>query len=349
MIAACAPLVAAVRTNCHISDAQHARDMTMCTYLLEMRELFRWERGLPLGAPVPQRDVGAWIAAREALWSQLEDAPHVPLPLPDRAVDPYAVDDANRALAPHGLVYGAGIGRFGKPQFFVAELARREQRDGLTVLVAGREHARDLTAAPAASRDGTVYVRQESLQRWLWERAEAWLPRRGDGALKAALDAYGFAADRSAAIARMAEAETETLILHEVGEARAGALLGPAWECLLADLTRRRTENFVRAVRDHLADCLVTLPALLDRGATASLHFWFANLQGQRLALYPRAAAAYARWRDGEGDAALRAALGAGVAHWERVARAALAMSARGEGAVEDALDALAADPQTVL
>jgi len=171
MIATCAPLIAAVRTNCHISDARHAREMTMCTYLLEMRELFRWERGLALGAPVPQRDVGAWMAEREALWSALEDAPHVPLPLPDRTVDPYAVDDANRALAPHGLVYGAGIGRFGKPQFFVAELARAERRDGLTVLVAGREYARDLTAAPAASRDGTIYVRLESLQRWLWERA----------------------------------------------------------------------------------------------------------------------------------------------------------------------------------
>ena len=349
MIAACAPLVAAVRTNCHISDARHARDMTMCTYLLEMRELFRWERGLPLGAPVPQRDVGAWIAERESLWTQFEDAPHVPLPLPDRAVDPYAVDDANRALAPHGLVYGAGIGRFGKPQFFVAELARRERRDGLTVLVAGREHARDLTAAPAASRDGTVYVRQESLQRWLWERAEAWLPKRGDGALKAALDAYGFPADRHAAIARMTAAETETLILHEVGEARAGALLGPEWERLLAGLARRRTENFVRAVRDHLADCLVTLPSLLERGATASLHFWFANLQGQRQALFPRAAAAYSRWRDGEGDAALRAALGAGVAHWKRIARAALALSACEEAAAADALDALAADVRTVL
>ena len=38
-------LVAAVRTNCHVTDARHARDMTMCTYLLEMRELYRWERG----------------------------------------------------------------------------------------------------------------------------------------------------------------------------------------------------------------------------------------------------------------------------------------------------------------
>lgn len=348
MIAACAPLIAAVRTNCHISDARHARDMTMCTYLLEMRELFRWERGLPLGAPVPQRDVGAWIAEREALWAQLEDAPHVPLPLSGRAVDPYDVAAANCALAPHGLVYGAGIGRFGKPQFFVAERAREERREGLAVLVAGREYARDLSAAPAASRGGTVYVRLESLQRWLWERAEAWLGKRGDGALKAALDGYGFAEDREAAIARMADAEAETLILHEVGEAQAGALLGPEWERMLAVLTRRRTELFVRAVRDHLADCLVTLPALLARDAGPSVHFWFANLQGLRLQLYPRVLHAYARWRAGEA-APLRAAIADGARHWERVAREALALHDRSDGPVEDALDTLALDPRTVL
>ena len=38
-------LVEAVQANCNITDARHARNMTMCTYLLEMRELYRWEIG----------------------------------------------------------------------------------------------------------------------------------------------------------------------------------------------------------------------------------------------------------------------------------------------------------------
>jgi hypothetical protein len=44
-----------------------------------------------------------------------------------------------------------------------------------------------------------------------------------------------------------------------------------------------------RAVRDHLADLAelsVTLPALRDRGAAASIHCWFANCEGVREALY---------------------------------------------------------------
>jgi len=48
----------AVQANCDVSDARHARNMTLCTYLLEMRELFRWERGAALTAPLPRADVG---------------------------------------------------------------------------------------------------------------------------------------------------------------------------------------------------------------------------------------------------------------------------------------------------
>ncbi len=319
-------LVAAVRTNCHVSDARHARDMTLCTYLLEMRELYRWEQGIAFGAPMPQAAVGAWMTEREALWSSLDGADLVPLPLPVGSVDPFDVDAANRALAGRGLVYGAGIGRFGKPQFFLGELQRVERRDGVRILVAGSEHARDLSASPAALRGGTIYVRMQALRRQLWEKAEAWTGKRADGALKAALDRHGFADAPGAAIESMATAEAETLILHELGEHQAGRLLGPAWETMLGGLANRRAELLARAARDHLADCLVTLPALLERGADASLHFWFASLDGPRRQLVPALPAAYAAWREGDGGRALRAAARSGVAHWARVCGEILAL-----------------------
>ena len=342
-------LLDAVRTNCHISDAQHARDLTLCTYLLEMRELYRWERGIAFGVPMPQAEVGAWMAQREALWSSLEEATHVPLPLDALTVDPFDVVSANRTLVGHQLVYGAGIGRLGKPQFFLGTLEREEWRNGVRVLIAGREHARDLSAAPAASRDGTIYVRMESLQRWLWERAEAWMGKRGDGALRSALDSYGFADAPDAAIGRMAQVEAEALILHELGECEAGRSLGPQWEHMLGSLMRRRTELFARALRDHLADCLVTLPALLERDAAASLHFWFANLHGMRQALFPMATAAYARWREGDGGRALRAAIDAGVPHWQRVCAQVLLLHAGGADSAEDAIEALSSARVTAL
>jgi uncharacterized protein DUF6866 len=57
---------------------------------------------------------------------------------------------------------------------------------------------------------------------------------------------------------------------------------------MLRQLDDRRTELIVRAVRDLLADCLVTLPVLLERRATASLDFWFSNFDGVRRSLAPQ-------------------------------------------------------------
>lgn len=334
-------LRAAVQANCHVTDARHARSMTLCTYLLEMRELYRWERGAALGSSLPRAEVGAWIAEREALWETLEGADYQPLPLDGGEVDPYDIDAVNRALAPCGLVYGAGIGRFGKPQFFLGVLEREESRDGMRVLVAGRELARDLSAAPAAMRDETVSIRLESLLRILWERVEAWTQKRREGALKAALDAYGYEFGNAAAIERMAAAEVETLILHELGERAAGRVLGGDWETMLAGLSRRRAEIFARAVRDHLADCLVTLPTLLDRGTPAPIHFWFANLDGMRRELFPRALRAYEAWRNGDQGRELRAAIATGAPHWQRVAAQVLELHASGSNRAEEAIEAL--------
>ena len=327
-------LVETVQANCHITDARHARNMTMCTYLLEMREFYRWEHDVAQTAPLPRAEVATWLTGREALWSGYEEADYRSLPLPDGEVDPFDVATMNRMLVPHDVVYGAGIGRFGKPQFFLGALEREEWRDGLRILVARREYARDLAPAVAALRDGTITVRLESLRRVLWEKVEGWMVKRSDGALRAALDAYDFADGADTALERMAAAEAETLILHEVGESRAGRLLGPQWGAMLSGVASRRAELFARAARDHLADCLVTLPALLERDAAASIHLWFANLDGMRRELFPRIVDAYPTWWQGDRGRAIRDAAESGVAHWQRICTKLLSLHAeRGDGA----------------
>ena len=59
-------LVQSVQRNCHIADARHARDMTLCNYLLEMREFYRWEHEVPLARALPRQELGSWISEREA-------------------------------------------------------------------------------------------------------------------------------------------------------------------------------------------------------------------------------------------------------------------------------------------
>jgi len=325
MIAGFDRLIGAVQRNCHIADARHAREMTLCTYLLEMREFYRWEAGIPLGDPLARPEVGTWLTEREALWETLVDDDFAPLPLADGEFAPFDVAAINRQLVPHGLVYGAGIGRFGKPHFFLGRLGYREEADDLNVLVCDCEYARDLTTMPAALQGGTVIVRREALRQWLWEKAEAWALKQSPGPLALALAAHGHAADPAGALERMTDAETESLILHERGEHAAGQLLGAAWEENLAACHKRRAEILMRAVRDNLADCLVTLPTLLEREAWSSLWFWFANLDGMRRALFP-ALAKFDVEKVGAGRTALLAVVQRGAAHWEQVARQLLAL-----------------------
>ena len=341
-------LVQSVQRNCNIADARHARETTLCNYLLEMREFYRWEHEVPLARPLPRQELGSWISEREALWDGLQADDLEPLCVGEHSYGAFEVAAINAALVPQGLVYGAGYGRFGKPHFFLAQLERCEERQGLTLFVSGCEYARDLTAPPATFLDGAVFLRQDALRRWLWDKIEIWGVRKSDGALKSALEFYGFAADAEQAVERMSEQEAETLILHELGEAMADPLLGPAWRDTIASFTGRRGEILARAVRDNLADCLSTLPRLIERGAAGSIHFYFANFEGVRSKLFPLLAQAYRGWRDSGNLAPLRDAVQAGSVHWQETGLLLLRVYQDNPAAGEESIAAWMENPGAI-
>jgi len=334
-------LVNTVQKNCDISDAQHAGDLTLCTFLLKMRELYRWEHDIPLSQDMPKAEVGNWMNAREHLWEEIEATPFEPLPLRDGTADPFAVDVANRQLVPRGLVYSGGYGRFRKPHFFLGRLLREEQRHGHQILVSACEYARDLDAPPGMMLDGTIFVRTEALRRWLWERYEEWRWNRRNEAMGRAVASYGFEHDTEAALRVMTESETESVILHELGEAQVGEELGGAWESLLGDLMRSRGEIMARAVRDLYADCVTTLPGLLERRNPAAIHFYFANFVGMRRKLFPALAAGYRDWLDNGSLAGIERAAGNGSEHWRNLAREMLEHHARMGDAAGEGIERL--------
>ena len=335
-------LIDTVQKNCTIADARHARDMTMCTFLLEMREYYRWEMEIPYGARLPKDELGDWLNARESLWDTVEEEEFAPLPLNEAGIDPFEADDINRALIPLGLVYSSGLGRFRKPHFVLAELKRAEVREGVQVLVAGCEYARDLIAPPAAMRDGAIFLRMDAVRRLLWNKYEEWQWKEKDSALGRAFAHYGCERDIEHGLDRMAEAESEAMILHEIGEARAESLLGEDWNAMLGQLTSRHAELLARAVRDHLADCLVTLPTLLERAAHGSLHFYLANLSGLRRALFPALPQAYEAWLSSRDTATLPRVVKAAEAHWLKVARQLIATYQHNPAQGDAQLNALA-------
>ncbi|NTV96972.1 MAG: hypothetical protein HGA75_16430, partial [Thiobacillus sp.] len=242
--------------------------------------------------------------------------------------DPFEAARINAELLDQGYVYSGGYGRHCKPHFFLAELTRRERRDGFDIYVSGRELARDLEAPPGMYLDRTLFIRTEALRRWLWEKYEEWRWNRKNPAMGRAVAAYPFADDPEAALDAMTSTEQESVILHELGEARLGETLGEAWEALLVAVLRGRAEIMVRAVRDLLADCQVTLPGLIERGEPAALHFFFANFVGMRRQLAPELAAAYEAWVEHGSWQGLADAAAASRERWQVLVGELLAMHA---------------------
>jgi hypothetical protein len=311
-----------VQRNCHISDARSASDYTLCVYLLKMRELYRWEQGYGYDATLSNDAVGEWLTAREELWESLADEEFAPLRIPAGEFDPFDSDAVNRQLEPHGLVYSAGYGNKSKAHFFLARLDKAIEQDGYRIYISNQELARDLTAPPAMSRNGEIFIRRESLRRMVWEKLEEWRWNRPDNAMGRAIRCYDFDNDLNAALEQMTEAEIEALVLHEVGEVQAGQALGESWREMLDSFPRSKLELMARAVRDHLADCLSTLPALLQRAHPPTLHFYFANLSGMRRQIYPALVKAYEHWVE-YGDAGeLDRQIEAGRRHWLQVSKA---------------------------
>jgi hypothetical protein len=336
-------IVGAVRQNCHISDAQHAGDLTLCTFLLKMRELYRWENAIPLTREMPRSEVGEWMNVRGQLWDEIEMASYVPIPLAGDEVDPFESRRINTALLERGLVYSGGYGRHCKPHFFLGELVRQEARHGFDIYVSGRELARDLEAPPGMYLDRTIFIRAEALRRWLWEKYEEWRWNKKNEAMGRAVACYPFDSAPEAALDAMTATETESIIFHELGEARVGEELGAAWENLLVTVMQSRAEIMIRAVRDLYADCLSTLPGLIERGEPAAIHFYFANLVGMRRKLAPELMTAYQHWLEQDDLAMLRDGMAAGAERWKTEADTLLALHGElGDGigpAVEARLD----------
>ena len=328
------PLQANVQHNCHISDARFASDFTMCVYLLKMREYFRWEMGYAYTDSLAHAEVGEWLTRREGLWETLEEKPFVPLEIDGRIYDPFDADAINRALAPHGLVYSAGYGAKAKPHFYLARLERHIDHEGFRVHVSAEEYARDLSAPPAMSQNGQIFIRRESLRRMLWERLEEWRWNRLDNAMGRALQCYDFENDLEGALQAMTDTEIRGLILHEIGEVRAGGELGERWHEMIDAFPRSRLELMARAVRDHLADALSTLPTMLQEMHAPSLHFYFANLSGMRKQIYPALLKAYQQWVEYGDSGRLEDQVARGRDHWLQVARELLDLH---ESRVKDA------------
>ncbi len=64
-------IIAQVSGNCTVSDARSAGLYSICGLALRLRDLFKWEKGLPPWEERSAAEVLQWIGEREELWDQI--------------------------------------------------------------------------------------------------------------------------------------------------------------------------------------------------------------------------------------------------------------------------------------
>lgn len=320
-----------VQHNCHISDARHGTDFGLCTYLMKMREYYRWEKGLAYTESLDRNRVGDWLSEREGLWDDLVERDYLPVEFAGESHDPFDSDTINARLDGSGLIYSGGLIQGGRAQFFVTELEGSERGDdGFQLWIGRRELARGLYAPPAMTRGHSIFLRRNALKQLLWEKYESWLWSRPQNAMGRAVASYPFMDDVDLALELMTVDEMQVVRAHEVGEYRVGLQLGDAWEALLMDVLGTPAELMLRALRDHWADGLETLPLLLSWPAGhPSMHTYIGSLGNMRKSLFPALLAAYELWREND-TASMQATVERGVSHWQSLAENALRLHATG-------------------
>ncbi len=246
-----------VDANCQVAAAGQAGQYSLCGTLLRLRQLYKWEHGLPPWREPEPGVVIEWIEAKERAWEDLEGANWADLPWDGLSFEPLAVADLNRRLIPQGFAYGAGLGRGHAPTCFLGELQEQRLLGDLTILILGPELARDLDAAPALRQGSLIYARRQAWAFYLWDRLSDPVQQQ-NAFLKTALAAYGLdLADLlrrpDDAFPEFAAAELEAVISHEVGEALEPGL-GAAFGALLELFPQTRIELWLRSLKDALAE-----------------------------------------------------------------------------------------------
>jgi hypothetical protein len=253
-------LINQVRWNCQVASAGQAGRHSLCGTLLRLRQLYKWEHGLePWQEPEPA-PVLAWIEEVEHTWETLEGLPWQNPVWGEVVLDPFAVEALNARLLPQGLAYGAGLCRGLAPTFFLGELQEVRRQGDLTILVLGRELARDLDGTPALCQGSLIYARGQTLAYYLWDHLSDPV-QQNNKFLKIALTPYGLRlrellrdpGAHQAAFRAFLAAELEAVLHHEIGEALEPGLR-QAFAPVLSLYPDSRVELFVRALKDCLAE-----------------------------------------------------------------------------------------------
>ncbi len=289
-----------IQHNCDISDARDHGIYTMCTMVLKLRNLYKWEKGLqPWTEPEPA-DLLDWIEAKENYWATIAGEPFRKLSLAGKATDPLGLEDINGVLQDENLYYGAGFGRSMKTVFFLSEIIERRRMEGCTILILGKELAKEMAAPVAMAQDGLIIIAKESLRYFFWDQM---MDVRSScrHSMRLALQTYGVFKDGvinresfKTALDTIVEEEMNLFIYHEIGEILQTALDSLSLRRIIDRFPGTVLEFVSRAVKDILADTHPRglLAYILREQRESTLGFYLSLLDGLRERLFPEIGAA---------------------------------------------------------
>jgi len=278
--------------NCDISDAYHAGMFSICGLALRLRDLYKWEQGLPPWEERDSSEVLEWIEAKENNWDQYTDDDFRPISINGKAFDPFDTIGINGVLEPQNIFYGAGYARSLKPTFFLAAIEEKSKIDGTTTYILERELARDLLTIPALTQDDCVVLRQDSARFFIWDSI-FYIKKSARQALSLALDSCGLKDHQPRALrphlATILAVLKKTYIYHEIGELHDTVFDRGIWREIIAAFPYSPVEYITRAVKDLLADTndCGTLRYIAKERKTASLAFYAAFLDGLAKEFFP--------------------------------------------------------------
>ena len=287
-----------VQHNCELSDARYMGNFSLCTFLLLVRNFYKWHCGLEPWEEGESDQTLAWIEKQEEEWEKMNAVDFVPISCGDNSCDPFELEEINRFLQRENLLYGAGYAYGLKPTFFLAQVERTEEIDTLKLIFLGKEIARDVPAPPAMRQGENIYIRRNSARYYLYDRIfERFTSKKKSvvwALVKWNVQCYG---DLPKKLDDIVDQEIMSMAYHEVGEALEN-VFGDAWGEILSRFALTSVERFARSVKDVLADTHPNglLGHLITEKKTSSLGFYISFLDGFSKLLCPEIQSAFDRF-----------------------------------------------------
>lgn len=295
-----------VQNNCDISDAHFGGTYSLCGLLLRLRDLYKWESGIPPWQEPEPADLLQWVDDREKHWERLSDNKFQPLRIGNNTYDPFDSESINSILRPVGLIYGAGYAAAMKPSFFLAELTDSRKTGELQIDMVDRELARDLFVAPAMRQGDQIFARRTAMLFSLWDLIMEMRPSIKEAIVFALmqhnLDARKIRShpmELGPKLYKVAELELETWIYHEIGEAREDVFEGLIWHEIVSTYADSPIELLARVLKDLLADTHPEglLGHIIQSHKKSSLGFYVSFMRPFTKVLFPEAAETFKQFQ----------------------------------------------------